>query len=151
MKRHLSSFQTGAAAVEMAILFGVFAMLLLGTMEMGRVMFYWNTATELTRMGARMAAVCNVGEPVVAQQIAAFYPLIPANKVLLEYTPSGCTAANCTEVTVRVEAGLTINTYIPFVPLGLTLPEFRTTLPRESLASSLPGVQGGANPVCAAP
>lgn len=144
MKRHLA----GAAAVEFAIVAAVFFMLLVGTMEMGRVLFYWNTATELTRMGARMAVVCDPGDPDIADRIASFYPLIPAGMVEVAYSPAGCTVANCSEVTVSVAEGVPIATYIPFVPLSLSLPEFRTTLPRESLASTQAGLD---SPVCAAP
>lgn len=137
--------QRGAAAVEFAIIATVFLMLLIGTMEMGRVLFYWNTATELTRMGVRIAVVCSATDSArVAARIASFYPLIPANHVQVDYV-DGAGGGAVTEVTVRVTAGVPIAIYIPFVSLSLSLPEFRSTLPRESLASA---VDGGANPVC---
>lgn len=40
--------QRGVAAVEFALVAGIFFSLLIGIMEMGRVLFYWNTATEAT-------------------------------------------------------------------------------------------------------
>ncbi len=131
----------GAAIIEFAIVSVVFFMLLIGIMEMGRVMFYWNTATELTRMGARMAVVCDRNDPDIAQKIAAFYPLIPQNKVLVSYE----TIDGLVYVTVKVAAGVPGVTYIPFVPLNLSLPEFSTTLTGESLRSMDGGVP---NPVC---
>lgn len=131
----------GAAIIEFAIVSVVFFMLLIGIMEMGRVMFYWNTATELTRMGARMAVVCDRNDPDIAKKIADFYPLIPQNKVLVSYE----TIDGLVYVTVKVAAGVPVVTYIPFVPLNLSLPEFSTTLTGESLRSMDGGVP---NPVC---
>ena len=51
--------QAGAAAVEFALVASLLFTLLFGIMEMSRVLFYWNTATEATRLGARLAVVCN--------------------------------------------------------------------------------------------
>jgi hypothetical protein len=51
--------QRGAAAVEFALVSLVFFTMLFGAFEMGRLMFYWNTAAEVTRLGARMAVVCD--------------------------------------------------------------------------------------------
>lgn len=144
----LGKGQIGAAVVEFAIVSAVFFTLLIGIMEMGRMMFYWNTATELTRMGARMAAVCDPDDPDIAGKIAAFYPLIPADKVEVSYTPSGCNVNSCDQVTVRVLPGISIVNFIPFVPAAvnsLALPEFKTTIPRESMQSTF---KGTANPVC---
>ena len=146
--RVLRRKQEGVAAVEFALVSFVFFTLLIGVMEMGRMLFYWNTAAELTRMGARMAAVCDPGDPHIAAKIAAFHPLIPASKVDVAYSPAGCNVNSCDEVTVRVLPGVPIINYIPFVPAAvrtLALPEFATTLPRESMQSSSGGV---ANPAC---
>lgn len=138
--------QAGVAAVEFALVASVFFVLLIGIMEMGRVMFYWNTATELTRMGARMAVVCDPGsKSMIASKLTNFYPLIPQDKVQVDYLPSGCTVDSCQEVVVSVLAGVPVVTMIPFIPLDLSLPEFRTTLPRESLRSQVNSVN---NPVC---
>lgn len=140
--------QRGATIVEFALVCAVFFTILIGIMEMGRMLFYWNTATELTRMGARMAAVCDPSDPNIAGKIAAFYPLIPAGQVDVSYAPSGCTVDTCTSVTVKVLPGLSIVNVIPFVPAAvnsLGLPEFETTIPRESMQSTYTGI---ANPAC---
>jgi Flp pilus assembly protein TadG len=140
--------QCGAAAVEFALVAAVFFTLLIGIMEMGRMLFYWNTATELTRMGARMAAVCDPNDPAIAAKIAAFYPLIPATSVSVSYTPGGCDVNTCDEVTVSVLPGLVITNFIPFVPASvnsLILPRFSTTIPRESMQSTFDGT---ASPAC---
>jgi Flp pilus assembly protein TadG len=49
--------QRGAAAVEFALVASLLFTLLFGIMEMGRVLFYWNTATEAPDW-ARLAVVC---------------------------------------------------------------------------------------------
>ncbi|TAM06966.1 MAG: pilus assembly protein [Paraburkholderia sp.] len=140
--------QKGVAALEFALIASVFFTLLIGVMEMGRVLFYFNTAAEATRLGARVAVVCDVNSsqattnPVVRDMQRMLPILTPAN-VSVAYTPSGCDASSCTAVTVSV-TNVTVNTMVPFVPFNVTLPPFSTTLPRESLNSV-----GGTNPSCA--
>lgn len=53
MKHH-----QGAALPEFAIVALVFFMVLFSAIEVGRWMFMWNTLTEATRRGARIASVC---------------------------------------------------------------------------------------------
>lgn len=140
------SRQRGVAAVEFALIASVFFILLIGIMEIGRLLFYWNTATEATRLGARLAVVCDLDDADIKARMAALFPRLNSANILLDYQPANCTVANCEQVTVRIVAGGTvIPTYLPFVPLSLTLPGFTTTLPRESMQSSSGGV---ANPVC---
>jgi hypothetical protein len=49
--------QRGVAAVEFALIAVVFFMILLGIAEVGRIMYIWNTAQEVTRRAAREAVV----------------------------------------------------------------------------------------------
>lgn len=138
--------QTGVAAVEFALIAGVFFSLLIGIMEMGRLLFYWNTATEATRLGARIAVVCNVADTMVKQKMTALFPVVPSERIDVLYSPTGCLDADsCYEVTVRIKP-VPISTVIPFVPLTLSLPPFSTTLPNESLASN--AKDGTQNPMC---
>jgi Flp pilus assembly protein TadG len=139
--------QKGVAALEFALVSTVFFTLLIGVMEMGRVLFYWNTASEATRLGARVAVVCDVNSsqstsnPVVRDMQQMLPILQPAN-ITVSYTPAGCDATSCTAVTVSV-SNVSVNTVVPFVPFNLTMPPFSTTLPRESLNSV-----NGTNPTC---
>lgn len=136
--------QRGAAIVEFAIVAAVFCTLLIGIFEFARVLYYWNTASEAVRLGARTAVVCDADATVVKQRITKLLPLLSAANVDLAYTPSGCdsdsdTARNsCTFVTVSV-TNVSVKTMIPFIPLTLTMPPLTTTLPRESLATSTGG------------
>lgn len=141
-KQFSNQTQRGVAAVEFALVASVFFMLLIGIMEMGRVLFYWNTSAEVARLGARMAVVCDKDDPEVKARMMELFPMLTATDITLDYQPAGCTAANCELVTVSIVPGKQIPTFIPFVPLNLTLPGFNTTLTRESMDS------GGGNPVC---
>lgn len=134
--------QRGVTAIEFALVATAFFILLIGIMEMGRVLFYWNTAAEVTRLGARVAVVCDKDDGAIKTKMVALFPMLAANDIDINYQPSGCNASNCELITVSVAAGTPIDTFIPFVPLSLTMPAFTTTLTRESMDSS------GGNPVC---
>lgn len=136
--------QCGAAAVEFALVAGVFFTLLFGIMEMGRIFFYMNTAAEATRLGARVAVVCDVNTPVVKMKMINMLGILSDGDISVEYKPSDCAISTCVE-SVTVSVTKNINTFIPFVPLTINLPPFSTTLPRESLSSVL---TGAANPIC---
>jgi Flp pilus assembly protein TadG len=139
--------QRGATMVEFAITASVFLILMIGMMEMGRVLYYWNTATEATRLGARVAAVCDVDDVDIKLKMHAMLSILPTSAIDVSYTPSGCTINDCRYVTVSILSNTTttITTYIPFVPLSLQLPAMSTTLPRESMQST---VGGTPNPIC---
>lgn len=139
------SRQRGTTAVEFAIVVALFLVLLLGMMEMGRVLYYWNAAVEATRLGARVAAVCDVNDSAIKTRMQNILDQLPTAQISVVYAPGGCDLNTCTSVTVSVLAGTTVATYIPFVPLALTLPAFSTTLPRESMRSAIDGI---ANPMC---
>lgn len=136
--------QRGAAMVEFAIVAALFCTLLVGILEFGRVLFYWNTASEAVRLGTRTAAVCDADASVVKSRITGLLPLLASSNVNLSYTPSGCDSdpatarSTCTFVTVSV-TNVSVKTMIPFVPVTLTMPPLTTTLPRESLATSTGG------------
>ncbi|RKP43812.1 TadE/TadG family type IV pilus assembly protein [Trinickia fusca] len=136
--------QRGAAMVEFAVVAAVFCTLLIGICEFGRVLFYWNTASEATRLGARTASVCDADASFIKTKMTALLPLLATSNVSLSYLPSGCDSdpstarSTCTFVTVSI-TGVTVQTMIPFVPLTLTMPPLATTLPRESLTTSTGG------------
>jgi Flp pilus assembly protein TadG len=150
-RMHLSRRQRssrGAAAVEFALVSLVFFTMLIGAMEMGRLLFYWNTAAEVTRLGARMAVVCDpstTSRDTIRTRMRGLLPLVAAADITVDYQPGGCTAATCQFVTVSITTTTPIQTYIPFVPLSVVMPAFATTLPRESMQSTFAGV---ANPAC---
>lgn len=136
--------ERGAAVVEFALVAAVFFTLLVGIMEMGRILFYWNTTAEVTRLGARIAVVCDKDDADIKAKMVKLFPTLAEGDISISYQPATCSQAenNCEWVTVAIAAGVPIETFIPYVPLSLTMPAFSTTLPRESMDSS------GGNPVC---
>jgi len=135
----------GAAAVEFAIVSVVFFTMLIGAMEMARLLFYWNSAAEATGWGARTAVVCDLNDADIKARMRGLMPMLSDPAITITYAPGGCDVNTCQSVTVSLAATTPVQTYIPFVPLSVLLPAFTTTLPRESMQSTFAGV---ANPVC---
>ncbi len=136
MKRH----QKGAHTVEFAIVGSLFFVLLFAVLEFGRMLLAWNTLTEATRRGARIAVVCpdDAASIVKVKNVAVFNtpdatsdtsPIVPGlvrDMVTVEY-PDGF-------VRVRI-SGYQHFLLIPFIAGPLNPPDgvFVTTLPRESM------------------
>lgn len=135
--------QSGSAAVEFALVsaFGGLLVALLGSIELGRVLFYLNTANEATRLGARVAVVCDANDSMIKSRMTNLLPLLQPEKITVSYSPSGCASSaesarnSCQSVTVAI-SGLQIDTVIPFVPFSVTMPPFSTTLSREAMNSA---------------
>jgi Flp pilus assembly protein TadG len=137
--------QRGAAAVELAVVFALFCTALFGAMEMGRLLWTWNAAVEATRLGARMAAVCDIDDPDIKARMRQRLPALSNSNIVIDYlnppnAVNSCTSANCKAVQVRL-TGFVHQTIIPFLPLTVTMPAFQTTLRKEFMQSS-------GNPVC---
>jgi Flp pilus assembly protein TadG len=142
---HSRGRQRGVAAVEFAIVSALFFMILLGAMEMSRLLWTWNAATEATRLGARLAVVCDIGDTTIVQRMRERLPALQVSHVTIDYlnpgsAPNTCTAANCKAVRVTL-SGYTHAPIIPFAPLSIPIPPFQTTLPKEFM-------QSAGNPVC---
>ena len=144
-----ASRQRGVAAIEFALVSSLLFMLLFGITEMGRLLWTWNAAVEATRLGARLAVVCDVNRSMSAPIKARMRAMLPAlanANITIEYmnpvdaVDPSCTNDDCKAARVRL-SGLTYTTIIPFVPLSLTLPPFSTTLRKEFMSSA-------ANEVC---
>jgi hypothetical protein len=61
--------QRGTAIVEMALALPLFLLVVLGTMEMARMMYLWNTLQEVSRRAARAAAVTDFSDSAAMQQL----------------------------------------------------------------------------------
>ena len=89
MARHASFLirrwrQQGVAAVEFALISLFFFTLLLGIVELGRVLYVWNTVQEVTRHAAREAVVRNFSSEVAAvRREALFRPGTGSGSVVL--------------------------------------------------------------------
>lgn len=147
MNRH----QRGITCVEFAIVAAVLFTLIFGVIEFGRALFVANALTESTRRGARMAAVCPVGDPRPAQVaifadgsgVSRIAPDLTTANVTVSYLNQtgapignpGASFAAIQYVQVRI-TGYTQEMMIPFVMPEFVMPEFVATLPIESLGYS---------------
>lgn len=139
-RTHRPKCQRGVAAVEFALVSAVFFTILLGAMEMSRLLWTWNAAGEATRLGARLAVVCDINDPIIKTRMQQMLPALLPGNVTIDYLDPGCTAATCKSVRVTL-SGYTHQPIIPFVPLSIPIPPFQTTLPKEFM-------QSAGNPVC---
>lgn len=145
----------GIYVVEFAIIGLLLFTLLFGVIEMGRLYFTVNTLNETVRRGARLAAVCDISDPVILRR-AIFNAandsgasnlianLQTADLTLTYLDADGAVVAAPSDtsgadgfrairyVQLRVD-NFTFDLLIPLLGTQLTLPSFRATLPRESL------------------
>jgi len=145
--------QKGLYIVEFALVAALFFVLLFAVIEFARTLFVWNTLTEATRRGARLAVVCPVGHASIANvtvfnapAAAGASPILPgldSSDVVTDYLDqTGAVTAVFNDIRyVRVSiVGFTHTLLIPALLPGLpamtlTAPAFETTLPRESLGA----------------
>lgn len=149
--------QHGLTTVEFAIVGLVAMVVLFGVIEVARVFFVLNALEEATRRGARVAAVCPVNDPAIAE-IAVFNPsgggatssivggLSTANVVVEYLDGAGVAVADpvgnfgaIAYVRVRI-VNFQHTLIIPMFLRTFTTPDFAATLPRESLGVSREGV-----------
>ncbi|MEF9672697.1 TadE/TadG family type IV pilus assembly protein [Pseudomonas sp. MWU13-2100] len=145
----------GVYAVEFAFIGLLVFILLFGVLEMGRLYFTVNALDESVRRGARLAAVCNISDPIVLQR-AIFNAagntgtsqlitnLGTGNLTLTYLDANGTVVTNPTDTTsttgfrairyVQLSLqGYVFNLFIPGFGVPIALPTFRATLPREAL------------------
>ena len=166
-----SKKQQGITSVEFAIVGSVFFIVLLGVIEVGRLLFTWNALAEATRRGARVAAVCPPDHSAI-RRIAVFddvsgtgvSPIIfglTENNILVSYLDvNGALVGDVTVEAdyldiayVRVEIiGTGTNQFqyqmlIPSLNRTIDAPSFAATIPRESLG--VPRLDPAGTPVAA--
>ena len=143
--------QAGTTSVEFAIVGMVMMVCLLGVIEVSRLLFVINALGESTRRGARLAAVCPVGDAAIAQ-MAVFNSTGGTNSpvvnglstanIQLEYlnvagapiTVDLSVAENYATINyVRVQIVNYVHQWIFPGALTFTMPPQPSTLPRESL------------------
>lgn len=145
----------GVTTVEFAIIGTLLMIVVFGVIEMGRALYVVNVLTEAARRGARMAAVCPVGDPKPAQ-VAVFdtgggtssvVSGLTESNVLVQYLDSSgnvlaAPASNFGSIQyVRVSiTGFTMSLFIPVLAPTLNLSGFAATMPRESLGVPRTGV-----------
>lgn len=144
----------GAAIVEFALVVTIFLMLLLGIMDFGRWLYTLNAASEATRLGARVAVVCDINDSAIKERMRRILPQAADANITITYYGSdpnspgnwvnGCTIGTCAGVNVRL-TDFKIEGIAWFLPVELPIPPFSTSLVRESLLSA---IDGSSSPVC---
>jgi Flp pilus assembly protein TadG len=143
--------QLGVTTVEFAIVGALTFVLLFGATEFGRALFVANALSEGARRGARVAAVCPVGDPRPAQVailadgggVSLIAPDVTTANVEVSYLDQGGAAiadtganfAAIRYVQVRI-VNYTQQMLIPFIMPSFLMPSFTATLPIESLGYS---------------
>lgn len=159
----------GVYVVEFAIIGLLLFILLFAVLEFGRLYFTVNALNETVRRGARLAAVCDISDPVILRRAiynaatdAGDSSLIgnlgTADLTLTYLDENGATVVSPDNlvslngflairyVELRVE-NFTFDLMIPVVGGTITLPVFRSILPRESLGRHAEsGVSPGITP-----
>lgn len=140
-QRHRSQTrQRGATAVEFALVLLVFLTFLLGVIDISRMLFTWNAASEATRAGARYAVVC-ADATRNADVLARMQAVVPQIRTIeVDWAPGNCTPPGvtgpdpCEGVSVRV-TGLNYQWISPIGTLtalpSFPMPGFSTSLPTE--------------------
>lgn len=139
--------QTGLAIVEFAFIGLLFFVVLLGAIETGRWFFTYNALAEAARLGARALAVCGVDQLEEVRNITRFNAgnVLPADLTDSHIVAEALddkfnvletnTFINIRYVRLRIQA----YQYALFIPIPglspITMPDFSTTRPRESLGA----------------
>lgn len=153
MKRRTNRREHGLASIEFAMVGLVFFVVLFGIFEVSRVLFTWNTLSEATRRGARQAVICPVNHAGITQAALFNNNNNVQNSILANMSPNhfkvdyldqagDLIAAPDSDylsirfVRVAIRPGIRFPLLIPALDKVLTLPEFATTLPVESMGVS---------------
>lgn len=140
--------QSGITTVEFAIIGLSLMVIVFAVIEFGRALYTMNVLTEAARRGARMAAVCPIGDPKPAS-VAVFDSgngassvvsgLTTANIQIQYLDSSGNVLANPSASFTSIQyvqssiVGFTMSLDIPTILPTLNLSGITATVPRESL------------------
>ncbi|AOE84481.1 TadE/TadG family type IV pilus assembly protein [Pseudomonas sp. TCU-HL1] len=145
----------GVYVVEFAVIGLLLFILLFAVLEMGRLYFTVNALNETVRRGARLAAVCDIRDPRILRRAifnaatdsgasSLIGSLDTADLTLTYLDENGATVASPDDlsgatgfrairfVQLRLQ-NFSFDLLIPVLGGSITLQEFRSTFPRESL------------------
>ena len=142
MKKRQQGFTTLEAAIGAALMLIV----LFGTIEVARAVFVWNFLDEVTRRGARVAAVCPIdypgvtkaaifADPTLGDTVSPHVKDLETSDIDIDYLDANGTPGSTFEDTRFVRASIP-SFQLPllfFNKLTWETPDFITILPSESL------------------
>ena len=138
-KRLLSQLfkMQGLVALEFTVLAAVFFLVLFVMIGFARAVYLYNATSQATRLGARVAIVCDKDSAAIKSKMIATVPGLAAGNITVAYAPSGCSANTCNTVTVSITGfNVVIATPSRYPLNSLVVPSFSTTLIRESMSSA---------------
>lgn len=95
LRRFLSD-RTAASAVEFAMVVPLLVFLLLGIIDVGRLMYIWNMAEKSTQMGVRYAVVTDVVPSNLNNDFTATHNLVGGDPVPINvFSSTVCNNTNC--------------------------------------------------------
>ena len=134
-----NSGERGATMVEFAIALTVFLTAMFAVMEFGRALWVHNALTDAARRGARYAVLHSAGSADSVKNVVVFgdeaggaqsvVPNLTVDQVTVTYSDF---AVNHGTATVSIE-GYQFQFVIPIVGSTITMPNYSTTLPGESI------------------
>jgi Flp pilus assembly protein TadG len=134
--------QRGMTTVEFAIVGALALALIFYVIEFGRILFTLNVLDEGARRGARVAAVCDVGNAAISEAVRfVSLPGLTASNVVTEYLtdegtvlgdPQGADYPLISFVRVTID-NYNFPVALPFVATLFSAPAVSVTMPRESL------------------
>jgi len=127
----------GVAAVEFALIAWILILLLIGIMEISRILFVWNSANEAVRYGARVAVVCQENSRgVILKRMQTFLPALTDNDVKLDV---GSATDYPRFVTVAIKESFTFKSVFPLFVNEIRVPTAQTSISAEAgLSASNP-------------
>ena len=163
----LKKQQIGAETFEFLVVFLFFMMFIMAVFDFSRALYVWNSLTEATRRGARMAVVCpnDAASQTIIRNVAVFDDFagsLGSSPVIKGLTPGaidityrnadGDLEVTDTEIAfaeVAVNTNYKFEFIIPGLQQFVEVPAFKTTLYSESKGAvpTLPG-EATADPAC---
>lgn len=148
--------EEGKTLLEFAIVGTVFLTVMFGVIELGRMYWTHNALRDAARRGARYAAVRRndtAGQQAVKNMVVYGNPAGGTKSLIngLNTSNIGLEYVNYNGVQLSARTTVKITNYkfkfsVPFIGGTITMPEYRTSLPGESVGY-VPCDVGGSNPL----
>ena len=127
----------GLVALEFTLLASVFFLALFAMLGFAQAVYTYNAVAQATRLGARIAVVCDKDSAAIKSKMIASVPGLATGNITVAYEPAGCTVNTCRTITVSITGfNVVIATPSSYPLNSLVVPSFSTTLIRESMSSA---------------
>ena len=96
--KRLRCDETAASALEFALVLPILLMFMIGTIDVGRLMWSWNRAEKAAQVGARVAIVTDMVPATLASQNFALNNAVPGGDPVptSQFSSTVCNNSDCT-------------------------------------------------------